>query len=804
MVTFPTVTIPIQLLGNQPVQTLIQLANATNNVNIRVKAMNQNLRATQQTMQNVGRTARTMSADITSGVGAFYLLHQGAALAYNVFSSGVNAAAEYESALIRLQFATRATKDEMGGMSTMALQLSNQLGPVDILDVVRMMEALRRTVGGTIPNIMKFTPQFANMVNAMSLISEGKVAPQQSTELIQRVISSFGGLHGKTEQEIGDVFQSLFAAITAYAPFQPENLVRGIQAVAPTFRQMNLPLDQAMMLAAWRTVLPISGAKGAGRDIASFLEQSVSISGRISAAGGKTQKRMQEAAEAIGLMRDGKSALIAPGTGKPDVLRLVSSMVQAIDVMKKTTPQDQFISKLIMYFNSAFGQQLGARFAKALATEEGFRSIVEIMDRLKEVPNFMDASQKLEEGTRGSINKLASNLQNFMMVTFRGPSAVVGKVATYLADRVDEFTQVADKNANVRGGTATAISAGSAAIFGAVAGYMVKNLGGFLAKSALFGPGMGSLATRAGGALMFASKLNMWVAIISAIFTAAAFAYEKSPAFKAAVDNVVAPVTAWYQSLKDGTLKLLADIFPAPAGPEQPGKETLYGVGYWFKSMKDFMTNPNTGKLGGVNGDTPEAYANASQSFSFFKDKYVAANSTVKGWGKSAASGILNFTDQLGQGIASTAKGMFTDPKATISGLYDKVVGGIKSFFDALVYTLANVVDSFLKQLKALQASVDASAAAIGTQVQNARIPDVPAPTPTPSATPTKGAEDKPLPHTNFPAQPKSHPGVHRAVTHRAVGDYLAGILQDTLQREMAASGTNRAHSAVTRPPHQR
>jgi hypothetical protein len=131
-------------------------------------------------------------------------------------------------------------------------------------------------------------------------------------------------------------------------------------------------------------------------------------------------------------------------------------------------------------------------------------------------------------------------------------------------------------------------------------------------------------------------------------------------------------------------------------------------------------------------------------------------------------------------------------------------VGGIKSFFDALVYTLANVVDSFLKQLKALQASVDASAAAIGTQVQNARIPDVPAPTPTPSATPTKGAEDKPLPHTNFPAEPKSHPGVHRAVTHRAVGDYLAGILQDTLQREMAASGTNRAHSAVTRPPHQR
>lgn len=249
------------------------------------------------------------------------------------------------------------------------------------------MEALRRTVGGTIPNIMKFTPQFANMVNAMSLISEGKVAPQQSTALIQRVISSFGGLHGKTEKEIGDVFQSLFAAITAYAPFEPENLVRGIQAVAPTFRQMNLPLDQAMMLAAWRTVLPISGAKGAGRDIASFLEQSVSISGRISAAGGKTQKRMQEAAEAIGLMRDGKSALIAPGTGKPDVLRLVSSMVQAIDVMKKTTPQDQFISKLIMYFNAAFGQQLGARFAKALATEEGFRSIVEIMDRLKEVPN---------------------------------------------------------------------------------------------------------------------------------------------------------------------------------------------------------------------------------------------------------------------------------------------------------------------------------------------------------------------------------------------------------------------------------
>lgn len=118
MATFPTVTIPIQLLGNQPVQTLIQLANATNNVNIRVKAMNQNLRTTQQTMQNVGRTARTMSDDITSGVGAFYLLHQGAALAFNLFSSGVNAAADYESALIILQFATRATKEELGGMFT--------------------------------------------------------------------------------------------------------------------------------------------------------------------------------------------------------------------------------------------------------------------------------------------------------------------------------------------------------------------------------------------------------------------------------------------------------------------------------------------------------------------------------------------------------------------------------------------------------------------------------------------------------------------------------------------------------------
>lgn len=805
MPTFPTVNIPIQLLGNQPVQTLIQLANATNNVNIRVRAMNANLRQTQQNLQGMGSAARNAAKDVASGVGAFFLLHQGATMAYNLFATGVDRAAEYESALIRLQFATRASKEEMGDMSHMALKLSNQLGPVDILDVVRVMEALRRTVGGTIPNIMKFTDEFSNLVNAMTLISEGKVMPQQSTNLIQRVVSSFGGLHGKSEQEVRDVFQSLFAAIAAYQPFEPENLVRGIQAVAPTFRQMNLPLDQAMMLAAWRTVLPIAGAKGAGRDIASFLEQSVSISGRISAAGGKTQKRMREAAMALGLMRDGKSALITPGTGKPDVVRLVSSMVQAIDELKKNTPADQYTSKLIQYFNAAYGQQLGARFAKALATEEGFRSIVEILDRLKEVPDFMQASQQLEEGTKGAIGKLSSNLQNFMMVTFRGPSAVVGKVATYLADRVDQFTQVADKNSSVRGGAATFLSAGAAAIFGAIAGYMTKNLGVFLAKSSLFGAGLATTATAAGTGLMFLSKLNIWVALISAIFTAAAFAYEASPAFKEAVDNIVTPVKTWYQSLKDGTLKLLADIFPASAGPEEPGKETLYGTRYWFKSMKDFITNMTPDKAKLLSGADPMAgMKNVSANLKAVKDPVVAAAMKLGGYGKSALYGFASTAGAIGVGIGDTIKGLMSDPKGTVMQLYNKVTAGITSFFNALVYVLGNVVADFIKKLKEMQASIDASAAVIGTQIQAARIPNVPPPTPTPTPTPSKGAEEKPLPHTQFPKSTPSHPGVHRAVTSRAVGDYIAGVLQDTLQREMAASGTNRAHSSVTRPPHQR
>jgi hypothetical protein len=220
--------------------------------------------------------------------------------------------------------------------------------------------------------------------------------------------------------------------------------------------------------------------------------------------------------------------------------------------------------------------------------------------------------------------------------------------------------------------------------------------------------------------------------------------------------------------------------------------------------MKDFMINPNSGKLGGITGDTPEAYANASKAFSFFKDKYSSASSTLKGWGRSAASNFLSITDKLGEGIASTAKGLFTDPRKTLSGLYDKVMGGIESFFGSLMFALNSVVAKFLTYVKSLQSSIDASAAAIGTQVQQARIPSVPLPTPTPAATPTKGAEEKPLPHTQFPPTNASHPGVRRAVTHRAVGDYIAGILQDTLQREMAASGTNRAHSSVTRPPHQR
>lgn len=800
MPTFPTISIPIALLGNQPVQTLIQLANATNNVNIRVQALNQNLRNTQNQMQNTGRAARTMAQDISSGVGAFFLLHQGATQAFNLVSAGVNAAAEYESALIRLQFATRATKEEMGDMSAMAIKLSNQLGPVDILDVVRVMESLRRTVGGTIPNIMKYTDEFSNLVNAMVLISEGKVQPSQATSLIQRVVSSFGGLHGKTEEDVRSVFQSLFAAITAYQPHEPENLIRGIQAVAPTFRQMNLPLDQAMMLAAWRTVLPIAGAKGAGRDIASFLEQSVSISGRIAAAGGKTQKRMREAAEAIGLTRDGQSALITPGSGKPDVLRLVSSMVQAIDEMKRTMPADQYVPKLIQYFNSAFGQQLGARFAKALATEEGFRSIVEIMDRLKEVPDFMEASQKLEEGTKGSLGKLASNLQNFMMVTFKGPSAVVGKVATFLANRVDEFTQIADKDPKLRGGAATTITAGTTAIFSAVAGYMVKNLGSFLAKSGLFGPGFGRLATGAGVGLMGLAKINVWVALISAIFTAAVYAYQNSEKVQKVVDGIVEPAKTWFQSVKDRVLEALQSVFPAAAGPEQPGKETMLGVDYWVKSIKDFAMSNNANMFAGA--DPLGGMSSAADSWKWIKNSTSAAASTAAGWGKSALFGTARTLGNIGSGIANFGKGMIKDPESTIYNLAMKVTKMITDFFNTILDGFNTAVKAFESGLKNMKNNIDSAAANAGNTIQQMRIPDVPPPTPTP--TPSKPAEEKPLPHHNFPTAAPRHAGVHQAVTARNVGDWIMGIMQDTMQREMAVAGTSRAHSSVSRPAHQR
>lgn len=802
------VNIPIQFTYAQAMAALAQLGTGVTNLNNQVAALQGRMR---------GGVGGGTAGQVASGVGAFFLLRRAAATTFNVFKEGVMESAKLEQALNRLQSVSGATDDEMKKLSKSASKISGELGPIDILDVVHNMEALNRVTGTSIPNIQKFIQPFSAFTNAMVLVSGNQATPEMTAGILQRMIGSFGGLHD--ESTIKKVIEATYKAVAAYSPEDPERLIRGIQVAAPTLRAINLPIDQLISLAAFRTAMPTSGLRGSGPDLASLVTQAMTPMARLEKAGKKQRPRLESAMEELGVIRNGRPSIIDPATGNPDILRFFSSLSAGVQHLAATTPKQDFYPKLLSLFSDAFPEKIGRRIALLFADPENLKGFAEVISKIEHTQGLAEATKVMESGSLGAFSKLSSNLENLLIKVFDDPNKGLGKLASGGAWFAAKMTNEAEESDTVRRSMSGAFLSVMATLVSAIGGYLLSNLAGFLVKrGGFFASSMAGRAMVGGvdvvaGTMFGLAKLNIWVTIISGIILAAALAYRHSPLFKNAVDFVAKPILNWFEQIKNTVLDKVQDIFPPPekagnkfVGPKQPwfdrtqgkvksGLSTLAdviksgGIGSWIANAT--MAGPNTKGVMGLLGD----YINNSpalRSKNLSKSKY-GIDLYPPGEGSYPGSPFEKFKAFIKSPIEES-KRIWSETKMFWSGLWTESINWLKNIYNAIVQTY-NRMDTIIQDY------LNGVGPGIGAAVNSYRNPP---PTVAPPKTSTPPAANVPDYGFGKDKGTTKRQRQNEALTGRALIREFTKYLADDLSLDARAASPSRAQATTTVPAHQR
>ena len=586
---YPTLVVPLELLAQQAIQQLNQLAAAGQSTSSGFKNLTNVMKAATGQLQQTGQQA----GQISSGIGGFFIMSRALRMSNQMLKGGTEASMDYELALTNLGIKLRSTADDNETLGRMAQQIAMKIGPLDVVDVVRNMGQMTNLMGSTVNRVGAMADPFSSFVSNIVELSEHAFQPEAVGQYTAQILNLFGGIEDVNKAMT--VLEALHGAIAGRASRSLPQLVQSLRPIVVPMEKMGMSVQDIISLGVWGTVLPQTARSG--RDIRQFFTESANVGNLLHKKGAVSKDRLA-ALQALGIADAGQPVLFDPKTGKADWSRLAKSMSGALGGIqaREGTRYNQVVTEL---FGRAFSSSLARGFGQLFGAD-GIRGLSEIGNVIKGADSIQGTLNTLQQTSKVSLDRLVTDVSTIASAIFRTPSRMVGFASNMGANALEGLYKDVISHPGLGPAMSGMLGLGALGTSSLITGMMFKGaagmgIGGGLSGAA--GAGLGAIGTAA-----------MWGSVISAVVVGGMLAYQHSAEVRVLTSQAQELAKKVYSEIVEGIFgfnfdDIKADVVDAwkavksgVSGPD--GFFTPYHMGMYNKRLPEQLGMSNVPAAG--------------------------------------------------------------------------------------------------------------------------------------------------------------------------------------------------------------